>query len=366
MAVPRRAPLRLSRGLLRWLPSPARGLLRWLLGSPAPSLQWAQTRGWCIPRLRPLSTEDMRISIPRRPQLLLEEDCLHAVYSPSTMLASGSVASTAGVTVSAWGAGADSSAAGVGPSSATTVQGSSSSQVKSVDFLHTTQLVVNQVRLPNYMYYLGKIFTYKLDRTTVTVGAPSMLAMSTSLVSAGASSSASVVVDSSAAAAAAGSVLPSVTGACGTASVMAGAGLRLLSAGSPTVAQSPSSPWSTGSEGGISYKQQNFIVSIHNMERQVLDYSTRGAYLLRRSLGNLQFLGHALVCHVAWLPRRHRQTSLQTIRRILDEKNIGQSKAAESRPQLQPLLNLLWDFHKSGRRSRLGDKLHYVIQQQAH
>jgi hypothetical protein len=27
------------------------------------------------------------------------------------------------------------------------------------------------VRLPNQMYYSGKIFTYKLDRTTVTVGA---------------------------------------------------------------------------------------------------------------------------------------------------------------------------------------------------
>jgi hypothetical protein len=32
------------------------------------------------------------------------------------------------------------------------------------------------------MYYSGKIFTYKLDRTTVTVGVPSMLAMSTSPV----------------------------------------------------------------------------------------------------------------------------------------------------------------------------------------
>jgi hypothetical protein len=46
--------------------------------------------------------------------------------------------------------------------------------------------VVNQVRLPSYTYYSGKIFTYKLDRTTVTVGAPSMLAISTSPTSAGA------------------------------------------------------------------------------------------------------------------------------------------------------------------------------------
>jgi hypothetical protein len=59
-----------------------------------------------------------------------------------------------------------------------------------VDFLHSTQLVVNQVRLPTYMYYSGKMFTYKLDRTIVTVGAPSMLAMSTSPALAGTSSSA--------------------------------------------------------------------------------------------------------------------------------------------------------------------------------
>jgi hypothetical protein len=44
---------------------------------------------------------------------------------------------------------------------------------------------------------------------------------------------------------------------------MAGAGLRLLSAGSPTVSQSPSSPCSTGSEGGISYKQRNSVVNTH-------------------------------------------------------------------------------------------------------
>jgi hypothetical protein len=103
LAVHRRASLRPSWGLLRWLPPPAQGLLRRLLGSPTTSLQWAPPRGWCFPRLRPLSTEDIRISLPRRPRLLLEEDCVRAVYSPSTMLASGSVASTASATVSAWG-----------------------------------------------------------------------------------------------------------------------------------------------------------------------------------------------------------------------------------------------------------------------
>jgi hypothetical protein len=106
------------------------------------------------------------------------------------MLASGSVASSADATVSPWGRGADSSVAGAEASSAAAVLGSSPSQDKSVDFLHNTQSVVNQVRLPSYMYYSGKIFTYKLDRTTVTVGAPSMLAMSTSPASEGASSSA--------------------------------------------------------------------------------------------------------------------------------------------------------------------------------
>jgi hypothetical protein len=75
-------------------------------------------------------------------------------------------------------------------SSAVAVLGSSPSQDKSVDFLHSTQTVVNQIQLPIYMYYSGKIFTYKLDRTTVTVGAPSMLAMSTRSASAGAPSSA--------------------------------------------------------------------------------------------------------------------------------------------------------------------------------
>jgi hypothetical protein len=174
------------------------------------------------------------------------------------MLASGSVASTADATVSPWGRGSDSSVAGAESSSAAAALGPSPSQDKSVDFLHNTQSVVNQLRLPIYMYYSGKIFTYKLDRTTVTVGAPSMLAMSTSPASAGANSSASVAAGSSAAGVAAGSVLLSATGACGSTFVMAGAGLRLLSAGSPTVSQSPLSPWSTGSEGGIFCKHSEF------------------------------------------------------------------------------------------------------------
>jgi hypothetical protein len=83
----------------------------------------------------------------------------------------------------------DSSAAGAETSSAAVVLGSSLSQDKSFHFLHGTRLVVNQVRLPSYKYYSGKVFTYKLDRTTVTVGPPRMLAISTSPALAGASSS---------------------------------------------------------------------------------------------------------------------------------------------------------------------------------
>jgi hypothetical protein len=55
-------------------------------------------------------------------------------------------------------------------------------------------------------YYSGKISTYRLDRTTVTVGAPRMLAISTSPASADASCTSAAVASS--AAAAAGSVLP--------------------------------------------------------------------------------------------------------------------------------------------------------------
>jgi hypothetical protein len=104
-AVYRRAPVRPSRGPFRWLPLSARGLLRWLLGSPVPSLQRAPPRGLHFPRLRPLSTEDIRINFPWGIRLLLEDDCIRAVYSPSTTLASGSVSSTDGASDTAWGGG---------------------------------------------------------------------------------------------------------------------------------------------------------------------------------------------------------------------------------------------------------------------
>jgi hypothetical protein len=149
-----------------------------------------------------------------------------------------------------------------------------------VDFLQSTELVVNPVRLPNQMYYSGKIFTYRLDWTTVTVGAPRLLVMSTSLASAGASSWASVATGSSATAVA-GSVLPSAIGgwrvSCAMRSYTLGAGLRLPPASSPTISRSPSSPCSTGLKGGISCKQWSFIVIIHNIEKQVIDYPTQGS-----------------------------------------------------------------------------------------
>jgi hypothetical protein len=65
---------------------------------------------------------------------------------------------------------------------------------------------------------------------------------------------------------------------------------------------------------------------------------------LRRSLSDLQLLGDALACHIARPPRRRRQTSLQSSRRIVDERNIGQSRAAEPRPQLEPLLKRFFIF----------------------
>jgi hypothetical protein len=64
-------------------------------------------------------------------------------------------------------------------------------------------------------YYSGRFNTYRLDRTTVTVGAPRMLAMSTSPASVGASSCATEAAAPSAASsavAAAGSVLSCVAG----------------------------------------------------------------------------------------------------------------------------------------------------------
>jgi hypothetical protein len=143
----------------------------------------------------------------------------------------------------------DSSIAADGFSSAAAASGSSPSQDRSVDFLHSTNLVISQARLPTYTYYSKIDFTYKLDRTTVTVRAPSKLAISTSPASGGASSSTWATTGSTApvvaevsgllsSAAARDSPAPVLCCATsGTVSSTVGTGLRLLSVASPTVSQ---------------------------------------------------------------------------------------------------------------------------------
>jgi hypothetical protein len=79
------------------------------------------------------------------------------------------------------------------------------------------------IKLDYYIkYYSGRLNTYKLDRIIVTVGAPRILAMSTSPASAGASSYASAAVASSAATTA--GAAPSCAPAATTCSVAAAAG----------------------------------------------------------------------------------------------------------------------------------------------
>jgi hypothetical protein len=62
-------------------------------------------------------------------------------------------------------------------------------------------------------------------------------------------------------------------------------------------------------------------------------YSTtllKEAHLLRCGLRDLQLLGHALAGHVARPPWQHGQTSLQASWQILNERDMRQSRAAES------------------------------------
>jgi hypothetical protein len=188
------------------------------------------------------------------PRLLHGADGITAVYIPSTTVASDGVASAPDITDSARGRGVDSSTAADGFSSVAAASGSSPSQDRSVDFLHSANLVVSQERLLNYMYYSGMDFTYKLDRTTVTVGVPNKLAISTSLASAGTSSSTWETTGSTAPVVAEGSGLlssvdargsPALLACCadsGTTSSTVGSGLRLLSVGPLTVPQLSSSP----------------------------------------------------------------------------------------------------------------------------
>jgi hypothetical protein len=78
-----------------------------------------------------------------------------------------------------------------------------------------------------------------------------------------------------------------------------------------------------------SARTQDSVVNLRNTARQVLDYSTRGAYLLRCSLGDFKFLGDALACHIARPPQWRRETSLQASRRIVD---VGTAFEASPRP----------------------------------
>jgi hypothetical protein len=133
---------------------------------------------------------------------------------------------------------------GAASSSATAAVGSSPSQDKSVDFLqeYTSRLSIRHDY--HIKYYSGRFNTYKLDRTTVTVGAPRMLAMSTSPPSAGASSYVSAAAASSVVVAV-GTTLSCAAGGwrsiCAKSSSTVGAGLQFPVA-SPTVSHSPSSP----------------------------------------------------------------------------------------------------------------------------
>jgi hypothetical protein len=139
-----------------------------------------------------------------------------------------------------------------------------------VDFLHGTNLVISQARLPTYTYYSKMDFTYKLVRTTVTVGAPSKLAIPTSPASAGASSSAwaatgppvPVVAKGSGLLSSADACGSAVTGVCcaicGTVSFTVGARLMLLSVTPPTVSQSSPPPSSAGLDDGISCDNSKF------------------------------------------------------------------------------------------------------------
>jgi hypothetical protein len=139
-----------------------------------------------------------------------------------------------------------------------------------VDFLHNTIPMIIRARLLAYTNYSEIGYTHKLDRTIVTVGAPSMLAISTSPASTGASSSTQASPGSTAPAVEEGSGLHSavddrslstIAARCavtGTVASVVGPGLRLLSLAPPTVSQVSSSPWSTGLDDGISCDNSRF------------------------------------------------------------------------------------------------------------
>jgi hypothetical protein len=133
-----------------------------------------------------------------------------------------------------------------------------------VDFLYHTIPMIIHARLLIYITTREIGCTHKLDRATVTVGAPRMLAVSTIPASAVASSSTQAPSVCSALVVGEGSGLLSSADACespapaaccatsGTVTPVVGAGLILISVVPPIVSQVSSSPWTTGSEGAIS------------------------------------------------------------------------------------------------------------------
>jgi hypothetical protein len=166
-----------------------------------------------------------------------------------------------------------------------------------VDFLHSTNWVVSQARLSNYMYYSGMDFTYKLDRTIVTVGAPSMLAISTSPASARASSSTWATTGSTAPVVAEGSGLPSSVDVGGLPVPVA------CCADSDTISSTVGLGWAAAPlSRSAHHVPVVFFPQIHRVGRwnllqfdcqhamlqeQELDYSTRGTYLLGSGLCHL-------------------------------------------------------------------------------
>jgi hypothetical protein len=144
--------------------------------------------------------------------------------------------------------------------------------------------MIIQARLLIYMSAREIGYTYKLDRTTVTVGAPSMLAMSTIPASAGASSSTWAPSSYLTLVVREGSVLSSADAyellapatSCATSGIVTpvvGAGLIILLV-APHYVPGFFFPWSTGSDGGISCDNSRLNCQhINSMETTRLHYS---------------------------------------------------------------------------------------------
>jgi hypothetical protein len=133
-----------------------------------------------------LSTQSTRSQFLRLRLLhLVSTSC--EVDTPSTKVASFSVVSAA-TSVCGGGVGSRTSVRRSSPLAAVLV--SSPSPDRSVDFPHHTSNSVLHARLVIHATTWEISKTYKVDRTTVTAGAPRMLATSTSPASAVASSSA--------------------------------------------------------------------------------------------------------------------------------------------------------------------------------